>query len=355
MVNFINSMIVARAVKDNFNRDEWTPMLTKLSYAEGGYQCFKDMSRDDATALQKRLLMEHILGFAKVEHDRAKKAECNKVEEALGNMRRLLQAIDLTGDFIMDSQFKDELQGFRSVLFARDETDDTRIATAERCKDMIMQKKNHIFHKCLSVFATGIAARVEAETCWSQIHSDSARGITLNEICAQVQRSKEPGFMDLILKNTITAEPIGIRLPQEAWVLDMGKKFFAISSQATSVLFEKHRTKMGIVKGFLDKTQKHFEDAFLHVFDAAVKIATVETKDVLQKHVNNADNMQGNLSKVWTPVEVLQDSTLAAVKDIGGKDQYEQCIGKAEHLRTLLTKIKSIFFSGSAVLQLFPA
>ena len=350
LVNFVNTMIVARAVKENFDKQEWAPMLTKLQHSDGGYQCFKDLSKDDAAALQKRLLLEHILGFAKVEPDKAKKAECTKVEEALGNMRRLVHAVDITGDFIMDSQFKEEFEGFRSVLFASQETDETKIANAERYKDMIMQKKDHLFHKCLSVFATGIAARVQADKCWSQIHQDSARAITLNEICAQVKRSKDPGLQDFILLNTTTGEPIGIRLPQEAWVLDTGKKFLAIPSEATEVFKEKHQANMGIVKGFLDKTQKNLEDAFLHVFEAAVEKATTQTEDALEKHVNNADNMQGNLSKVWTPVEVLQDSTLAVVKDIGGKDQYEQCIRKAESLRTHLTKMKS---SVSFLVQLF--
>ena len=44
LVNFVNTMIDARAVKENFDKQEWTPMLTKLQHSDGGYQCFNDLS-----------------------------------------------------------------------------------------------------------------------------------------------------------------------------------------------------------------------------------------------------------------------------------------------------------------------
>ena len=163
VTSFVSQMVIARAAKLSTAKKEWQDSWNEIDFTKDSRYGFNKVGMDEGKALQKRLIFETITSFAKIEPDRSKKELCTKVAESLTGLRGFFRTIPLVDNFIMDDVFKKELKSLKCVSFATELTDEEGIRAAERAKEAIMTSKTGIFHKCITVYATGIAFRIEAD------------------------------------------------------------------------------------------------------------------------------------------------------------------------------------------------
>ena len=114
------------------------------------------------------------------------------MQDALIDLRDFYKTIPKADAFIMDETFKKELKSFGLDLFASELTDENEIAAAEQAKDAMVSNKSSIFNKTITVYAAGIAVRMEADKFFESIHADKGYATTLLEIAGQVDSCQDP-------------------------------------------------------------------------------------------------------------------------------------------------------------------
>ncbi len=80
----------------------------------------------------------------------------------------------------------DDLVKLKRLVNVKALVEPDAIAAAERARDDLVAGKTGVFHKVLTVFATGIAFRAIADKFFDQVRGDKAHAIVLEELIGKV-------------------------------------------------------------------------------------------------------------------------------------------------------------------------
>lgn len=346
VTSFVLQMIISRGAKEFVARKEWQHLFDEIDGTRDSKFDFKSLGIDDKKALQKKLLFETMTAFAKVEPDRSKKESCTKVADALTGLRQFFKALPLNSQFIMDEVFKKECDKVGSLLFAHELTDEGAIATAEQARDSLVTNKFGIFYKVVTVYATGIAFRTEAERFFERIHADKGFLITLNEIAAQIDTLEMPQNNHACKSNfllDINGEIQGVRLPQEIYLLGISKKFMTIKEKSSSLFKSNHKVNLDKVASYLDIHVQLLQEAAFYVMEQRIKVAANKTRVILGQHTVGEELAEVHARAIctaWQNVCPVLDKDVVQIKDIAGKEVYEKYVDKAAEARSMLTSVR---------------
>jgi hypothetical protein len=188
-------MITARAVKQAVASSDFAVVVDllhpKSKTNEHGLHTLLDVG--DSTRLQKSLLVEVLFDFLKVEPEKSKdKTVCTKnVDTSALQLRSFLNNLPWSSldEYLLDANFRDEIIKFQDLANAPSLTDSDAIAKAERSRDDLMNNKTGTFYRGITVFATGLALRLEADKFLEKVHADKAHTLVLQDIVKQAADS----------------------------------------------------------------------------------------------------------------------------------------------------------------------
>lgn len=194
---FVLQMVFARAAKAVYcagNIEEWIQLFDTQQSADVLYGISLLAGEpEEAKQLQKRLLVDTIVDTMKTEPD--KKVEgCRKVESAIAKLNTILKAIPVEREprFVLDGNLHDGLKRLIAIAAAPVKTDSDDITQIERYRDELLANKSGLFHKGLTVFATGIAFRMAADKHFDRIRNDRGYSASLIELGKMVA-TQDPG------------------------------------------------------------------------------------------------------------------------------------------------------------------
>lgn len=175
MTRNIMCSLCATKVSAAAGKDDWSQVIALLDPAGDLPFGIKRLAAEDAAALQRRCIVDHILRFARTENSKNEK-DSKQVAEAVDSLRSFVGQV--MGDrYILDFPLKAETEKLHKVLMAPTLTDQDEIQQAERARDELVAAKDSLFNKVITVFATGIAARTEADKFFERIHADKGHAV----------------------------------------------------------------------------------------------------------------------------------------------------------------------------------
>ena len=352
VVSFVRQMVISRAVADLAAQHDFPALLNEVDFKkEDSTYGFKDLGKDAATSLQKKVLMETVWTYAKIEGDKGNK-DCTKVACALGRLRSFVSSIPATG-FVLDSAFSAEIDNFRAVLHAHLLEDPTEIARVEKVKETMVLAKTGPFHKCLTVYCTGISSRVQADKFFEAIHADKGHCHALRDLLIHGQAVEGTklalkDFHDVNKHNVVD----GVHVPAsvQARVSDMSKKYFVITSKASPLFKKQNKDHLDIVAALLVSVANMMIAAAEAIFNMRVntladQIIHLLGEDASPMTEEQTQALDASLHAALEKCTVVPDSELAVVNDIAGPDKHKTYLkGAAAARGSLLTLHKSISF-----------
>lgn len=156
---------------------------------------YKDLGDEEVAALQRRVLTEEICLLAKTEPDRAKGADCTRVSSALRSLRALARALPLDREaprYIRDEELHGQLRKLALVLAVPEMTDEAHFKAAESAREQLMNDSCAMFHRLVSVFYTGVQARVEADAILDKVKADAGLTLVLNGLKKAMAKCSPP-------------------------------------------------------------------------------------------------------------------------------------------------------------------
>ncbi|CAK0798742.1 unnamed protein product, partial [Prorocentrum cordatum] len=339
VTDYILEVVVTRAAKAAGQEKDWDRLVDILNPTSSNDHGLPIVALDDRAALQKRILLEYVLGFAKVEPDKTKPTECTKVADAMAGMGALLSKVPVATEvgenpFILDAAFKDDLEKFTLLLRAPALEDGELLTRAEVARDGLVANKQGAFYKAVTLYSTGMAARVEAEKVFERRHADKANSVILQELVAKVDAlataAANVASFTVVTKVNGQSTPSGVKLPHHSDIADVYKKFTGITSTCSSVFTKVSKGDLARVEQLLGRFVVSAREASKAVRDsraaAAAKVAT--------PIFNNAFGEEGDVTRVE---EAIGGLTCVPAKDmaflagIGGTEAakaYEEDVAK---------------------------
>lgn len=200
--------------------------------------------------------------------------------------------------FILDAVFKDDVERLSLLLRAPTLEDGEALAQAEVARGGLVANKQGIFYKAVTLYSTGMAARVEAEKVFERRHADKANHMILQELVAKV------GTLDMAAANVASftvktkvdghAVPSGVKLPHHSDVTDVYKKLTGIRATCSAVFTRVSKDDLARVDQLLGRFVASATDASKAVRDSRAAAAA----QVVNPIVNNAFGEEGDVARV---------------------------------------------------------
>ena len=352
VVPFVRQMVISRGVAALAARGEFETIMGEVDHRKKGEFGFNELGKEEAASLQRKVILETVWSFAKVEGEKNNKA-CTKVSEALEKLRTFVSSIPQR-EFILDAEIQTEVDKFRTVLFCHKLEDANKITDAEKLKESMLQNKSGAFHKCLTVYATGITARTQADKFFETIHSDKGHFYSLQEIIGQVGILQNLQVSDFVYHAKGGTALGGVMLPPmlQSRILDVSKKYKAITATASGLFNTHNKESLDKVSAFLLQCAGYLIEAAEFVFNSRVKtfahsvqMCWDDCKDDKPLTAERADGLLAALRAACERLTVVPDSELAVLKDLAGPEKHKEYIdGAATTTATCAMLQKSMSF-----------
>ena len=201
--SFILQMVIARAVKVAVEGSEYRVVVALLNPESTCEHGLKVLDAEDSKKLQKSLLTEIILNLLKIEPEKAKEKAAkekgtrpcfeasSKVASVIVQVRELFSELpwDALDAYILDANFREELVKLNALSSAASLTDPEAIDKAAKSREDLICNKNGTFYRGLTIFATGIALRLEADKHFEKAQADKAHAVVLEHLSKQAPNS----------------------------------------------------------------------------------------------------------------------------------------------------------------------
>lgn len=181
-----------------------------LTWAEGDAKSsapgLHEFMEDDARDLQKRLMNKIIFELCRSEDVQADKGavQCHDVKEAA--IRNLILFIDgcMKGR-VLDAAYSAEAKKLKYLAMAPNLADESDIAEAEQASFELNSNRQASFHKCITLFSTGMHLNQLAADFFLQRKNDEAHGASLTTLVGQL--TKLSGVAEEFCPKRVTGIP----------------------------------------------------------------------------------------------------------------------------------------------------
>lgn len=344
----VDRVVLSRALCQAAQAKDFTKCVRLLDVAdEKELLSIRGLTHDDAAVIQRRVLVDQVIIFAKVEPDRTIGASCNRVPCALDSLRRLLEAIPLARGkddehaprHILDDELHQQLLKLKAVLFVRCSTDEGGISLAEKARGELMKETSCLFHKVIANFHTGVQARVEADAFFEQVKADAGRAFVLAELGKSLGRLKIPGVEGCI--GTSSGIPSTVCCPSAAIWVDMNNKLTVMTTKGSAMFLQKHKTDIASLRALQSNLVAGLVGAAEAIFASSAGRVASAVDSIMRKRLSGSVIKAASFDSAFAKFLVFSEEDMAVAKQVASPGCFADYSQQAAELTTAISVIKA--------------